>query len=103
MLLLLSLLYYYISIAYFCYLPYFLAFLQEASHDMAEKLRFQALPGTLHFLASTCDVPAQRMERLLRALVELRMVDPPGDGARKWRLTERGELLTEGVKGGTGE
>ncbi len=52
---------------------------------------FEALPAKTEEIAARCALPLDRTARLLRALAELRLVEPD---AETWRNTERGALLT---------
>lgn len=54
---------------------------------------FDALPATAEELAARSALPLDRTARLLRALAELRLVEPEGDA---WRSTARGALLARG-------
>lgn len=51
---------------------------------------FEALPAKTEEIAARCALSLDRTARLLRALAELRLVEPEGD---TWRSTERGAFL----------
>ncbi len=51
---------------------------------------FQYLPGTLFTIAAQSNLPIRHLERLLRALWEIGLVDFQN---REWELTDKGELL----------
>lgn len=56
--------------------------------------RFEALPGNLESVAATTQLRPERLMRLLRALMELGVVEVDQSG---FIATNRGELLCEGL------
>ena len=56
--------------------------------------RFEALPGSLEFVAAATQLRPERLKRLLRALIELGVVELDQCG---FIATKRGQLLCEGL------